>query len=126
MSFHRLYKFCKQFILFVCFFFYLYAVQFKGVPVSTRLLLAVGGLIILIFSVAKQAAQLKDILISKNLIRYLFVFVAIIFVSLLSIIINDTRDLEFIKYPLSLIFILLAGYFLHFVIRKIHGEINYK
>jgi hypothetical protein len=120
-----LYKFFKKSVLFFCFFFYLYAVQFKGVPVTTRILFAVAGFIILLFSIAKQADESKDIFISKGLIRYLIVFAALVAISIFSLVVNNTRDIEFVKYPLSLIFILLAGYFLHFTIKKLNGEINY-
>jgi hypothetical protein len=94
-------------------------------PVSTRLLLAFTGLIVLVFIVTKQANEAKDIFIGKNFIRYLLAFAAIIFISAVSIIINGTTDMEFIKYPLSLVFILLAGYLLHFLTRKVYGKINY-
>lgn len=82
------------------------------------------GLAVLIFSISKQASKFKDIFISKSFVRYLIAFAAIILISVLTITINGTNDIEFIKYPLSLIFILLAGYFLHFIIRETYGKIN--
>src|SRR5690242_2978989 len=121
-----LYKFFRRLTIFLCFFFYLYPVQFKYVPVSTRILLSIAGLVVLIFSITKQASKSKDIFISRNLVRYVLPFAAIIFISGFSIVLNNSNDIEFIKYPLSLVFILLAGYFVHFIIKKVHDTITYK
>jgi len=82
------------------------------------------GMTVLIFSITKQASLFKDVFISKSFIRYLITFAAITAVSVFTVVINGTNDIEFIKYPLSLIFILLAGYFLHFIIRETYGKIN--
>lgn len=117
--------FMRKCLLFFFFFFYLYPVQFKYVPASTRIIMSFFGLAVLIFSIAKQASVSKDIFISKSLIRYLVAFGAIMLVSAVSITINGSVDFEFIKYPLSLVFILLAGYFLHFLTLKTFGKINY-
>jgi len=121
-----LYKFFRRLTIFICFFFYLYPVQFEYVPVSTRILLSIAGLVVLIFSITKQASKSKDIFISRNLVRYVLPFASIIFVSGFSIVLNNSNDIEFIKYPLSLVFILLAGYFVHFIIKKVHNTITYK
>ncbi len=118
-------KIIEKCLLFACFFFYLYPVQFLYMPASTRIILSMAGMVVLVFSITKQATDKKNIYISRNLIRYFVAFAAIIFISVVTIAINGTSDFEFIKYPLSLIFILFAGYLLHFLTRKIYGRINY-
>ncbi len=121
-----IYKIFRSSILFFCFFFYLYAIQFNGIPATTRLIMSAAGLALLIFAITRQAEKEKNIFISKSFIRYLFLFLGIVLISACSLVINETRDPEFIKYPLSIVLILLAAYFIQFLIVKLHGEINYR
>jgi len=110
----------SKFFVLICLFFYLYSVPLSFIPlhVGSRVVLAVAGFFILIFHLAKQAGIRKDILIKKDILIYAGIFALLIFFSLTAIFLNGTKDLEFVTYPVSLSLILLAAYFIHFIVKK--------
>lgn len=116
----------NKLLLLLCIFFYLYSVQLVGFPFGTRIILALCGLFVLIFTKLKEIDIKKDVFISKYFYWYCLCFAAIIFFSFFAIFINGTNDYEFVRYPLSMIFILLAGYFIHFILKKTYGEVSYE
>ncbi|WP_153798250.1 hypothetical protein [Foetidibacter luteolus] len=122
-GFIRLFK--KGFLQ-LCIFFYIYSVQLTGIPFGSRILLAMSGFAILVFTIDKQVKTFKQILIKKELLTYFFLFGLIILVSVLSLILNNTRDYEFVKYPVSLVLIILAAYFIHFIAKKTYRNISYE
>jgi hypothetical protein len=93
---------------------------------GSRIALALCGSVVLLFNIDKQTQSKKDIFIQKDIIQYFFVFAALIIISFIALVLNNTRDFEFVKYPLSITFILLACYFLHFLIKKVHKKITYE
>lgn len=109
-------------------FFYLYSVQFVFVPfnITTRVLISMCGFLLLVLGIQKQVKEKKDFFIRKDLIVYAKIFTVVILLSVVSIVFNHTADLEFIKYPFSLCLILLAVYFIHFILKKIYKEITYE
>lgn len=117
----------KSFV-FICVFFYLYSVPFSFAPfgIGTRVYLAIAGFIILIFQLTKQAELKKDIFIRKDTLVFALTFVFIIFISLISVFLNNTRDIQFITYPISLCLILLAAYFIHFILKKNYRIISFE
>ncbi len=112
----------------LCFFFYLYSVQLIIIPfgIGSRVALALCGLIIFLFNLEREVQLRKDIFIQKGILKYIFAFALIIFVSLLTIALNKTRDFEFVQYPVSIVLILAAAYFIHFLIKKVHKKITYE
>jgi hypothetical protein len=115
-------------VVFVCLFFYLYSIPFRFIPlhIGSRVVLGIAGFIILIFQIVKEAETKKDIFIAKDIVVYVSIFALIVFFSLISIFFNDTRDLEFVTYPISLCLILLAAYFIHFIVKKTYRVITYE
>ena len=109
-----------------CFFFYLYSVQLRGMPFGSRVVLAMLGLFFLVFRMVKEIETKGDAGISKRLLIYALSFAAIIFVSFFTVIFNGTHDYEFIKYPVSLVLILLAGYFIYKKKKKSHRQLSYE
>ncbi|MEO8711007.1 MAG: hypothetical protein ABI405_02730, partial [Parafilimonas sp.] len=121
-------KILGKIVIQVCFFFYVYSVQLIFIPfgIGSRIVLAILGLIILIFNTEREVQFKKDIFIQTGIIKYFVAFAAIIITSLITVLLNQTRDFEFVTYPLSLVFILLAAYFLHSMIKRVHKKINYE
>ena len=118
----------SKFFVLICLFFYLYSVPLSFIPlhVGSRVVLAVAGFFILIFHLAKQAGIRKDILIKKDILIYAGIFALLIFFSLTAIFLNGTKDLEFVTYPVSLSLILLAAYFIHFIVKKTNRIVTYE
>ncbi len=112
----------------VCVFFYLYSVQFNGIPfhIGTRIILSASGLLILLFNCIKQLDHRKDIFISRDLVGYMIAFLVLSSFSIACIFLNGTSDIEFVKYPLSLVFILLAGYCIYFMLKKVYKQVTYE
>lgn len=112
----------------LCVFFYLYSVQLIFIPfgTGTRVVMGMMGLIIFIFSIEKEVMLQKDIYVQPGFLKYFFALSAIIFSAFLSLLVNQTRDFEFITYPVSIVLILAASYFIHYLIRRVHKQINYE
>ena len=102
--------------LFYCFlhiilFFYIYSIQFVGVPfaIGTRVFMGIIGFLIFIYDIFNIKFNL---IIKKSFIQLFLNIFSIIFVSLFTIIYNQTSDFEFLfKYPISIIIIIFASYF---------------
>lgn len=86
-------------------FFYIYPILFIGMPVTTRLLYSLIAIFLALYSVVCKRATL-----AREYLPVLSILLLIFALSCLSIFINDTSDFEFIKYPVSIIAILLSAY----------------
>lgn len=104
-------------------FFYIYAVPFVFLPVSTRVLFGLLGFVILVLKVFQHKIKLS---LDKKLFNFLILLFAIPFVSLISISINQTSDFEFMKYPISMIAILFASYFVAKVLNYFYKDLDFK
>jgi hypothetical protein len=113
-------NFQKSVVLHFLVFFYIYSVQLKVIPwgVGSRIVLSLFGIGTLIFSMLHKPNILR---ISKNLFFIIIFLSAIALISIFSILINGTRDLKFIEYPLSIVLILFAGYFIANTFNKSHS-----
>jgi len=85
-------------------FFYIYPILFIGMPVSTRILYSFIAVPFVMYGIASKTSMLV-----REYISVLSVLFFIFSLSCLSIFINDTSDFEFIKYPASIIAILLSA-----------------
>ena len=105
--------------LLIIVFFYLYSVQFIFFGgVGSRAIMGLLGAGLFVFSVTNMKSSLKKIRIAVSLLM-------ISVVSLISIFINRTTDFEFIIYPISVVLILFAGYFVYYFFRQKYNEINF-
>lgn len=113
----------KSIVLYTVLFFYIYAVPFVFLPVSTRVLFGIFGFIILTIEVLQYKINLK---LNKQLLYFLVLLFLIPFISLISIGINQANDIEFIKYPISMIAILLASYFVAKVLNRFYRKLDFQ
>jgi hypothetical protein len=93
-------------------FFYIYSVQFIGIPkqLGTRALLGLLGAaqFALHFLARRSYKQLK---LNKHLSYLLAALALIPFITVMSLVVNGTRDREFVNYASSIVLIAFAGYF---------------
>lgn len=106
-------------------FLYIYSVPLRGLPfgMGSRVLFTVLGFMLLFVNYIWLPG--RHIKIKKDV---LFIWLAlIIFISwsLLSIFVNQTRDLSIIKYTNSWVLIMIAGYFIVWLIGKVHKQVNF-
>ncbi len=113
----------KSIVPYTVLFFYIYAVPFIFLPVSTRVLFGVFGFLILATEILQYKIKLK---LNKRLVYFLVLLLLIPFVALISIGINQTSDIEFIKYPISMLTILFASYFVAKVLNKFYRKLDFQ
>jgi hypothetical protein len=97
--------------LHVILFFYIYSIQFSGVPfgLGTRVFLGIIGFFICLFDIYTRKSSL---IIDKNFLKIFTPLFFIVLVSFLSLMYNRTLDTEFlVKYPISILIITFASYF---------------
>jgi len=113
----------KSIIAHLILFFYIYSVPFKGVPLGTgtRVLLGLLGLV-LFFSLLPQ--KIKQLKIEKKYLLLVCILILLALISLLSIAMNQTDDLEFVKYPISILIILLASYFVIYILQACYYKLT--
>ena len=112
----------KSIVPYTVIFFYIYAVPFVFLPVSTRVMFGIFGFIILVIKVLQYKVELT---LNKQLFYFLILLFLILFVALISIGMNQTSDIEFIKYPISMVTILFASYFVAKVLSKFYRKLDF-
>ena len=113
-------SFAKKVLLVILMFLYIFALQFSFIPghISTRILLAFYGIYIIL-------RRRKDIFrLSNNLFHISLSLIFISLISTLSIVLNNTKDLEFVIYPVSMIFIFFSAYGTIQIFRNIYGSVS--
>lgn len=103
--------------LHIIFFFYVYSIQFSSIPfgIGTRVILAILGFSHLFLLILKQKMFFSY---DKKFNTLFILLFGISLVSLASILINRTKDFEFVKYPISILLIFFAGYFISLLLKK--------
>jgi len=99
------------YLLHIVLFFYIYSVQFIGVPfgIGTRVFMGIMGFSMFLLEILKVK---KPIVFNRPFLIVYFALFCISLVSLLSLLYNRTTDIEFfIKYPVSIIIIIFSSYF---------------
>lgn len=113
-------SFAKKVLLVILMFLYIFALQFSFIPghISTRILLAFYGIYIIL-------RRRKDIFrLSNNLFHISLSLIFISLISTLSIVLNNTKDLEFVIYPVSMVFIFFSAYGTIQIFRNIYGSVS--
>jgi hypothetical protein len=98
-------------------------VPFVFLPVSTRILFGLLGFIILVLKISQHKIKFT---LDKRLFIFFILLFTILLISLVSIGINQTNDIEFIKYPVSVIIILFASYFVAKVLNNFYKDLDFK
>lgn len=94
----------KKIAAVILLFFFVYPIFFKGIPVSTRIAFSILGLVFFYIDFIHKRTSLF-----LGYIPVLLVLLLIFLLSSLSVLINGTGDFEFIKYPVSIIAILVGA-----------------
>ncbi|MES2654548.1 MAG: hypothetical protein V4620_03110 [Bacteroidota bacterium] len=107
-------------------FFYLYPTLFVFVPggISTRLLICSIGLIIASITYFNKLKDLETFFLKKEQIITFNFLIALASISIISLLINGTSDMEYIKYMLSMLFIYFSYIPIKILINKYFGAIN--
>jgi hypothetical protein len=112
-------------ILFLLVFTQFYALRLKGIHLSTRVILGVFGLILFLITAIKIMRKSPRLTIPSPIIGLGLLYVPIIVVSLISVFINGTDDIEFVKYPISPIITIFSAYFTINFAQKIYPKLSF-
>lgn len=99
-------RFVGLFVVTFLIFIYLYPLKFVFLPLSTRIIMGAIGLVHLIKSVRGPIW-----ILSRNKLTLFLSLCLISLISIISITFNGTIDVTFVTYPISVLFIIGAAYF---------------
>lgn len=96
-------------LVFVCFFVYFFNVKIKGIPITSNMILAVFGFLVLLTDIFFG----KRIHFDKHFLKFVFSYILLLCVSFLSLLLHFTFDFSLIKsfgfnFPLTF----LGAYFI--------------
>lgn len=113
-------------ILSILFLFYIYPISFAFFPfLSTRLFFAICGSVYTFLLVYTRFRD--NIYTIKMQYIYIIVILGLIsIVSLISVALNSSNDIEFVIYPISVLIMFLAAVFIHKICEKLGTKINEK
>lgn len=99
---------------------YLFPFQITGLPGNTKMMLGVGGLIVLAYELSRgvSASLNKNVLILSGLALVVSV------IGLASVIINNTPDYAYAVYIVSMWVWLGAAYFIVKIMETVHGRLD--
>lgn len=101
--------------------FYFFPFEFYFMPgVNTKLVMAVVGLVLLGFSLAKSRSAMID----KDFITVFSMALSVSFVSLLTVAFNGTNEGTFLTYFMSMLVWMSATYVVCKVIKLVHGHVS--
>lgn len=112
-------KIANSTFIYIVLFLYVYGIQYIFIPFSTRALLGIFGF--LYFFLNK-----KKFMVNKDLLT---VFIFLLFISLssfASMTYNNTNDIEFVRYSISMIVNMFASYFFIKILKKLDYKLNFK
>lgn len=104
-------------------FFYVYILSFKFIPIGTR---AIFGLLGLIWFLARLLQDKFELKVDKYFAKFLTFLSSIGLISIISISFNGTTDTEFAKYVISIIFLIFSSYFVISILEKLNYKLCFK
>ena len=113
-------RFIGKILLFVLFFNFLYGVHYRFSPLSTNALLGVFGLLLYVFFPAER----KKMFHGRSVRTILCLFLPIVLLSIISILINGSSDLYFIKWSALGVLSLFGAMLIAFLIKKLWGRLD--
>lgn len=108
---------------YIVLFFYIYAIPFNFLPISTRVLFGILGFLLLAIKIYQRKVKL---VLSKKLFQFSTLLFLIPLVALISVHVNQTNDIEFIKYPLSISIIIFSSYFVFSILHKYYYKLTFE
>lgn len=110
---------------FAFFFILLYPVQFRGTPLTNRVLVG-AAFFGIVFGITALLTFIKEIKFKKRAVFFVCLMFLISFVALISVLINGTKDFFYIYYPITTVaIVMLAAYAVVYVIIKTHGYVSF-
>ncbi|WP_228568406.1 hypothetical protein [Campylobacter sputorum] len=116
-------KIANSTFIYIVLFLYVYGIQYIFIPFSTRALLGIFGFFIFFLYFFKIK---KKFMVNKDLLT---VFIFLLFISLssfASMTYNNTNDIEFVRYSISMIVNMFASYFFIKILKKLDYKLNFK
>lgn len=111
-------------ILYIILFFYIYSIEFNGVPLGLGTRVFIGFLGFIYFSIHLFLKNI-NFKFQKDYILIISTLFFISVISTISVLLNKTYDIEFtIKYPISIFIILFASYFVKKMIQLKFKEVE--
>lgn len=105
-------------------FLYIYPIPFIFLPISTRVLFGILGFILFIYMLLKNKQRIFKI--DKKFMLFVLLLFSLGFISMISLVINNNIDIEFIKYVVSMVVILFASFFVIKILKKIYSIGDFK
>jgi hypothetical protein len=107
-------------------FFYIYSVPLKGIPggIGTRMLMTVAGFLVFLLTFIKATAR-GEVRIRKDILVIFFFILALVGISIITNLVNLTGDLAFVKYAGSILYMLLGGYFIIWLLKQYYDELSF-
>lgn len=118
----------KKLILFFVCFFYIFTVTFAYIPlgVHTRLLMGIGGFLIYLSRKLVFFVPPFSLKIDRNIMLLFLLSLSVCILSFISILYNGTCDSVYVTFPVSILLVLSAGYFVIFFFEKTYGYASFK
>lgn len=104
----------RKVALLVAIFLYIYSIPLRFLPfgIGTRMIFFICGIVLISFDIFKNVIHKKQIYIHRDIVWGVLLFLAIGLLSLLTMLINSSKDFGLLKYSFSMLFIIVAGYFI--------------
>lgn len=99
---------------------YLFPFQIIGIPGNTKMMLAVGGLLVLGYELSRGGSASFN----KNLFVLSLLAMGVSLVSIVSIVVNNTPDYAYASYIMSMWVWLGAAYFIVKTMSAVHGGLS--
>lgn len=112
--------FLKIAILTIITSLYLFPFHINGIPGNTKMMLAVGGLLVLVYELSRGGSAS----LNKNLSALSLLAMLVSMCGFVSIVINNTPDYAYTYYIMSMWVWLGAAYFVIKIMSSIHGGLN--
>lgn len=118
----------KKIILFFVCFFYIFTVTFAYVPLGmhTRLLMGIGGFLIYLSQKLDSFVPPFSLKVNRHMILLFLFSLSVCILSFISILYNGTCDSVYVTFPISILLVLSAGYFVIFFFEKTYGYVSFK
>lgn len=108
----------QKILIYILFFFYIFSVQLIGIPYNsgTRIVISLLGVVILFFTFKNKIFFSTDFLKLAGLLFLLSVY------SMFSLSYNISNDYQFVVYPISILLIFFASFFVVNIAARIDDE----
>ncbi len=118
--------FINKLVLFILFFFLVYPNKLIGMPFGTRELTAILGLILFIVDKSFEVEKNKNIFFTKNFFQIYSMLMLLALISLVTIILNGSIEIEYIRYSIVVSTIIFGSYLLYSLLLKVYPILSFR